>query len=46
MYNRLLVTGEPLDDAFITHVVDHVALPLLGIGPALTPAVPMRKAKR
>jgi hypothetical protein len=45
MNNRLLVTGEPLDDAFITHVVDHVALPLLGIAPA--PAgVPMRKAKR
>lgn len=30
MYNRLLVTGEPFDDAFVTHVVDDIALPLLG----------------
>ena len=29
MYNRLLVTGEPFDDEFITHVVDDIALPLL-----------------
>jgi AcrR family transcriptional regulator len=29
MYNRLLVTGEPFDDAFITQVVDDIALPLL-----------------
>jgi hypothetical protein len=30
MFNRLLVTGQPFDDAFITHVVDDIALPLLG----------------
>jgi AcrR family transcriptional regulator len=30
MFNRLLVTGEPFDEAFITHVVDDIALPLLG----------------
>jgi AcrR family transcriptional regulator len=30
MFNRLLVTGEPFDDAFLTHVVDDIALPLLG----------------
>jgi AcrR family transcriptional regulator len=30
MFNRLLITGEPFDDAFITHVVDDIALPLLG----------------
>lgn len=29
MYNRLLVSGEPFDDAFITQVVDDIALPLL-----------------
>jgi AcrR family transcriptional regulator len=29
MYNRLLVTREPFDDAFITEVVDDIALPLL-----------------
>lgn len=29
MYNRLLITGEPFDDAFITQVVDDIALPLL-----------------
>jgi len=29
LFNRLLITGEPLDDAFITHVVDDIALPLL-----------------
>ena len=29
MYNRLLVVGEPFDDAFITRVVDDIALPLL-----------------
>ena len=29
MYNRLLVTGEPFDDAFLTKVVDDIALPLL-----------------
>ncbi len=27
--SRLLVTGEPLDDAFCTHLVDDVLLPLL-----------------
>jgi len=30
MFNRLLITGEPFDDAFISHVVDDIALPLLG----------------
>jgi AcrR family transcriptional regulator len=30
MFNRLLVVGEPFDEAFITHVVDDIALPLLG----------------
>lgn len=30
MFNRLLITGEPFDEAFITHVVDDIALPLLG----------------
>jgi AcrR family transcriptional regulator len=30
MFNRLLVTGEPFDEAFISHVVDDIALPLLG----------------
>jgi AcrR family transcriptional regulator len=29
MYNRLLVIGEPFDNAFITHVVDDIAMPLL-----------------
>ena len=29
MYNRLLVVGEPFDEAFITRVVDEIALPLL-----------------
>jgi hypothetical protein len=29
MYNRLLIVGEPFDDAFLTRVVDNVALPLL-----------------
>jgi len=29
MYNRLLVTGEPFDEAFINQVVDDIALPLL-----------------
>ncbi|SNQ51921.1 Transcriptional regulator [Frankia canadensis] len=29
IFMRLLVTGEPLDDAFVEHVVDEVALPLL-----------------
>jgi len=29
MYNRLLIVGEPYDDAFLTRVVDDVALPLL-----------------
>jgi len=29
MFNRLLITGQPFDEAFITHVVDDIALPLL-----------------
>ncbi len=36
MFNRLLIANEPFDDAFITHVVDDVALPLLGIPKAAT----------
>jgi AcrR family transcriptional regulator len=28
-FNRLVISGEPIDDAFITHMVDHVVLPLL-----------------
>jgi AcrR family transcriptional regulator len=30
MFNRLLLSGEPLDEAFVQHVVDDIALPLLG----------------
>jgi AcrR family transcriptional regulator len=30
IFNRLLLSGEPFDEAFITHVVDDIALPLLG----------------
>jgi AcrR family transcriptional regulator len=30
MFNRLLISAEPFDEAFITHVVDDIALPLLG----------------
>lgn len=30
MFNRLLLTGEPLDEDFIVHVVDNIAMPLLG----------------
>ena len=26
---RILVTGEPVDDAFLTHVADDVLVPLL-----------------
>jgi AcrR family transcriptional regulator len=29
MFFRLLVTGEPVDDAFLTHVADDVLVPLL-----------------
>jgi hypothetical protein len=29
LLSRLLVTGEPLDDAFVHHLVDAVLLPLL-----------------
>ena len=32
MFNRLLI-GEPFDDAFLAHVVDDIALPLLGKRP-------------
>ncbi|WP_232291900.1 TetR-like C-terminal domain-containing protein [Frankia sp. QA3] len=38
IFARLLVTGEPLDDAFVGHVVDEVVLPLLA-GRATPPAV-------
>jgi AcrR family transcriptional regulator len=30
MFNRLLLSGEPFDEAFLTPVVDDIALPLLG----------------
>ena len=30
LFSRLLVTGEPLDDAFTRHLVDAVLLPALG----------------
>lgn len=29
LFSRLLVTGEPIDDAFVQHLVDAVLLPLL-----------------
>jgi len=29
LLSRLLVTGEPLDDAFVQHLVDAVLLPML-----------------
>jgi AcrR family transcriptional regulator len=32
MFNRLLMTGEPFDEAFLVHVVDDIAMPLLGRG--------------
>jgi AcrR family transcriptional regulator len=33
MFNRLLLSGESFDAAFIGHVVDDIALPLLGYQP-------------
>jgi AcrR family transcriptional regulator len=30
---RVMVTGEPLDEAFLEHLVDQVLLPLLGLRP-------------
>jgi AcrR family transcriptional regulator len=30
LFSRLLVTGEPLDDAFTQHLIDAVLLPALG----------------
>ena len=36
LFSRLLVTGEPLDDAFIQHLVDAVLLPALQRPPPLT----------
>jgi AcrR family transcriptional regulator len=30
LLSRLLVTGKPLDDAFVRHLVDAVLLPALG----------------
>jgi len=30
LFSRLLVTGEPLDDGFIEHLIDAVLLPALG----------------
>jgi AcrR family transcriptional regulator len=29
LYNRLLLSGEPFDQAFVKHVVDDIAFPLL-----------------
>ena len=34
MFNRLLLSGQPLDEEFVVHVVDDVALPLLGARPS------------
>jgi AcrR family transcriptional regulator len=36
VFTRLLLTGEPVDDAFLVHVVDDILLPLLtgSAGPA------------
>ena len=34
LLSRLLVTGEPLDDAFTAHLVDKVLLPVLQVKPA------------
>ncbi len=31
IFTRLLVTGEPLDEAFADHIVDDVVLPLLAV---------------
>ena len=28
-FNRLVISGEPVDDVFITHMVDDIVLPLL-----------------
>jgi AcrR family transcriptional regulator len=33
LFSRLLVTGEPLDDAFVRHLLDAVLLPLLSHRP-------------
>lgn len=33
VFFRLLLTGEPVDEAFLTQLVDDVLLPLLGRGP-------------
>jgi AcrR family transcriptional regulator len=30
LFSRLLVSGEPFDERFVLHVVDDIALPLLG----------------
>ena len=34
LFSRLLVTGQPLDDAFTQHLVDAVLLPALGRPPS------------
>ena len=36
IFCRLLVTGEPLDDAFVDHMVDDVLMPLLAGRPGTT----------
>jgi AcrR family transcriptional regulator len=30
LWHRLLLTGQPLDEAWVTHVIDDIVLPLLG----------------
>lgn len=42
VFHRLLLTGEPVDEAFLTHVVDDVLLPLLRPAPPASPD-PARK---
>jgi hypothetical protein len=32
LFSRAFVTGQPLDDDFLTHLVDQILLPLLRIG--------------
>jgi AcrR family transcriptional regulator len=40
---RVLVTGEPVDDAFITHLADDVLVPLLVASAARTPVPSARQ---
>jgi AcrR family transcriptional regulator len=36
LFNRLLVTGQPIDDDEVAHLVDAVLLPILRSGPTAT----------